>query len=41
MKNREDMRLHNKRIISYIFCMRINKNNKITKTLEEKRGVEP
>jgi hypothetical protein len=33
MKDRKDITFHNKRIISYTFCMSIHKNNKIKKII--------
>jgi len=37
MKNRVNIRLGNERVIPYIFCVCINKDNKITKTIKWKR----
>jgi hypothetical protein len=37
IKNRKYIRFRNKRIISYIFYMRVNKNKKVTKPSEEKK----
>jgi hypothetical protein len=38
MKNRVNIRLGNERIISYIFSISINKNNKITIAIRREEG---
>jgi len=36
LEYRKHIEFYNKRIIPYIFCMHIDKNNKVTKTIREK-----
>jgi hypothetical protein len=41
MKNRKHIRFYNKRVIPYMFGMRINKDNKVTKTIRKNIGARP
>jgi hypothetical protein len=38
MKNRVNIRLGNERVIPYIFCISINKDNKITIAIRREEG---
>ena len=40
MEGRKHIKFHNKRIIPYMFYMRIDKNNKVIKTIREKYKSE-